>query len=169
MSDNNNNNNNNNNDSRAVEEAAGGQMQLPTNSAAGMMGVVQHMLGTIEHAAAAGQQEQQQAGGPPTTYVPLDPGSLMQTSMTAAGGDTRTAVGADPNAHTTQTYDPITNTLITTTVDPVTGGWARERGWKGGWQGAERHPLCLWIVHRMQAASSCLGFFTSSGCTVCKS
>lgn len=30
-------------------------------------------------------------------------------------------MGADPNAHTTQTYDPTTNTLITTTVDPATG------------------------------------------------
>lgn len=108
---------------RAREEGEVRQMQMPTNTAAGMMGMVQHMLGAMQGNTAVGQQEQQAGGGggPPTTYVPLDPGSLMQSSMMTGGGETRTAVGADPNAHTSQTFDPATNTLITTTTDPVTG------------------------------------------------
>lgn len=63
-----------------------------------------------------------EAGGP--TFVPTAPGTLTQSSMMSsdASGTTRsTTVGADPNAHTTQTYDPTTKTLITTTVDPATG------------------------------------------------
>lgn len=62
-----------------------------------------------------------QAGSGGATYMPMAPGNLMQSSMMTSGGDASTAVGADPNAHTSQTYDPTTNTLITTTVDPTTG------------------------------------------------
>lgn len=78
----------------------------------------QGMMGTVQ------QGGGQPTAGAPTTFVHTAPGNLMQSSMmTSEGGNTTrsTTVGADPLAHTTQTYDPTTNTLITTTVDPATG------------------------------------------------
>jgi hypothetical protein len=59
--------------------------------------------------------------GPGATYVPMAPGNLMQSSMMTSDGTNSTAVGAADSAHTSQSYDPTTNTLITTTVDPATG------------------------------------------------
>jgi hypothetical protein len=55
------------------------------------------------------------------TMTPAAPGNLVQSSTMTSGGEGSTTVATDPNAHTTQTYDPTTNTLTTTTVDPATG------------------------------------------------
>jgi hypothetical protein len=75
------------------------------------------MMGAMQQAAG-------QPGQPAATYMPMAPGNLMQSSLMTSDGTNSTAVGAADSAHTTQSYDPTTNTLITTTVDPATGeGW----------------------------------------------
>jgi hypothetical protein len=65
------------------------------------------------------------------TMTPAAPGNLVQSSTMTSGGEGTTTVAADPNAHTTQSYDPTTNTLTTTTVDPVTGAVWYDPGKEG--------------------------------------